>query len=44
LLEQRGDLRQPALELFDGVAQTLARLLAVGAVKIWRLIAPSASC
>jgi hypothetical protein len=29
LFEQRGDLRQPALELLDGVAQPLARLMAV---------------
>jgi len=29
LLEQRGDLRQPALELADGVAQAPARFLVV---------------
>src|SRR3954453_1461588 len=30
VLEQRGDLRQPALELLDGVAQPPAGLIAVG--------------
>ena len=30
VLEQRGDLRQPPLELVDGVAQPPARLVAVG--------------
>ena len=44
IFEQRGDLRQPPLELLDGVTQPPAGLSPSSAVKIERMIAPSASC
>jgi hypothetical protein len=44
LFEHGGDLRHPALELADGVAQAPAGSSASGAVKIERMSAPSASC